>query len=101
MPISVSQMMTRGFGSASVARGVEGRARRIDIVAVDALRVPAEGLELVGERLEGQDLRRGAVGLLVVHVDDGDQVVELPVAAADIAPSQIAPSSSSPSENSV
>ena len=38
-----------------------------------------KALSLSVERLEGHHLGRGAVGLLVVDVDDGDQVVELPV----------------------
>ena len=42
---------------------------------------------------------RGAVGLLVVDVDDGDQVVELVAGRPTWPPSQVEPSSSSPSEN--
>jgi hypothetical protein len=62
-----------------IARGIEGRFHGIDIVAVHALREPAKCFKLLDERLECHDLRRGTVGLLVVDVDHGDQVVELPV----------------------
>ena len=42
--------------------------------------MPAERLELRLERLEVHNFRRGAVGLHVVHIDHGDEVVEFPVA---------------------
>lgn len=60
-------------------RLIERRDQSIDIVAVDPLRVPAEGLPFRREGLEAGDLGRWAVGLLVVDVDDADQVVELPM----------------------
>ena len=72
--------MMRGFGSVEVAGRVEGRDQGIDVVAVDALHVPAERLEARCERLEARHLGGRAVRLLVVDVDDADQVVELPVA---------------------
>ena len=52
LAILVSQMMMRGFGSVRSAGRVEGRDESLDVVAVDALDVPAERLELRRERLE-------------------------------------------------
>ncbi len=46
-----------------------------DVVAVDLLRLPAEGAPLFTHRLHVEDDR--AVGLDAVAVDDGDEVVEL------------------------
>lgn len=79
------------------AGGVEGRDDGIEVVAIDALAVPAEGLAFLGERFRGQQLRRFSVRLLVVEVDEADQVVEavmLPATAA----SQVEPSPSSASD---
>jgi hypothetical protein len=43
------------------------------------LRVPAKGLPLLGNRLDGHDVFDEAVGLGVVVIDEGDQVVQLVV----------------------
>ena len=79
LAILVSQMTIRGLGSCSARARSKARRHGVDVVAVDPLGVPAEGLELGQQRLEAQHLGRGAVGLHVVDVDDGDQVVELVV----------------------
>ena len=76
LPISVSNRITRGLRFRERARPVEGVEHRGQVVAVDALHVPAEGGPLVGQRLEAEHLARRAVGLLVVDVDQADQVVE-------------------------
>ena len=100
LPISVSQMMTRGFGSAMVRAASKAAHQRLDVVAVDALDVPAEGLRTsAASGSKSEHPERGAVGLLIVDVDKGDEVVELPTSRADIAASQVEPSSSSPSES--
>src|SRR5699024_2198823 len=54
----------------------EGPQQRLDVVAVAAAGDPAEGLELVGDRLHREHLGGPAVGLLVVEVDDRDEVVQ-------------------------
>ncbi len=61
---------------------VEGGHDGGEIIAVDALRGPAEGFHLRHQRLEGHHAVARAVGLLVVDIDDGDQVVELVVGGA-------------------
>ena len=80
-PCVVSQMMTRGCGS----RGVRGRRRRPRPARRCRCRRPAARTSRTpsnfgGQRLEVRAPRvDGAVGLLVVDVDDADQVVELEV----------------------
>ena len=59
--------------------GVESRDHGIEVVAVDPSDEPAERLQLVDQRFECHDLRRRAVCLLIVDVDNRDQVVELVV----------------------
>src|ERR1700745_3688700 len=54
--------------------GIESCDHRIEIVAVDPLHEPAEGHELVDQRLESHDLRRRTVRLLIVDVDDSYQI---------------------------
>ena len=100
MAILVSQMMMRGRGSLERARRVEGRDQGVDVVAVDPLDVPAERLATsAASGSKPSTWVDGPSACMVVDVDDADQVVELPVAGADIAASQVEPSSSSPSEN--
>ena len=50
-----------------------------DVVAVDLLRLPAEGAPLLAHRLHVEDDR--AVGLDAVAVDEGDEIVELEMGA--------------------
>ncbi|AHC85779.1 hypothetical protein X970_16245 [Pseudomonas monteilii SB3101] len=59
---------------------VEGADQRIQVIAVHALNEPAKGLPAVDDWLEGQYLAGMAIRLLVVHIDDGDQVVQAPMA---------------------
>ena len=99
-PSCVSQMMTRGFGSAAA------RARRRRRATTASMSLPStrctcqpNAANFVGQRLEASTSRRGAVGLLIVDVDDADQVVELPVAGRHRAPPRSSPRPSSPSEN--
>ena len=47
-----------------------------NVVSVNPLDMPAEGQELVGQRLEIEDAPPWAVGLHVVDIDDGNQIVE-------------------------
>ena len=82
LPISVSNEDDARLGFLQRARRVEGGHHGGQVVAVDALHVPAEGGPLVGQRLEAQHLARGAVGLLVVDVDQADQVGEAVVGGA-------------------
>ena len=63
-----------------VARAVEGVTHRLDVVAVQALHVPAERGPLVGERLEAHHLVGMRVGLLVVQVHQHDEVGKAVVA---------------------
>src|SRR5438445_5324613 len=61
-------------------RRVESCHQCVDIVSIDALHVPPERLELRVEGLEVEHLRRHAVGLHLVDVDQRDEIVELPMA---------------------
>ena len=63
-----------GLGARMVAGGVKGRADGCDVVAVDAQDVPAESCPFVGHPLGRQHLGRGAIGLLIVEIDQADQV---------------------------
>ena len=79
-PIRVSAMIMRGC-AAGCWRAASNAA------ATAAMSLPStrcvnhpNACQFFDERFERHDLRRGAVGLLVVDVDDSDQVVELPVA---------------------
>jgi len=65
------------------AGGGEGGEQRGEVVAVDALGVPAEGGPFFVKRLDAEDARRRAVGLLVVAIDDGDEAVEFVVCAGE------------------
>src|SRR5579875_321995 len=47
-----------------------------DIVAVDPLSVPAKSRPLVHDRLDIHYLLRGAVGLLIVVIDEGHEIVQ-------------------------
>src|SRR5689334_10309067 len=60
-------------------RRVKGGHDGVEVIAVDPAYEPAESLKLVDQRLESHHLLRGAVGLLIVHIDDRDQIVELVV----------------------
>ncbi len=73
-PIRVSKRMTRGLCFLERAGRIEGGDDGRQVVAIHALHMPAEGGPLVGQRLEAHDLPGGAVGLLVVDVDQADQV---------------------------
>jgi hypothetical protein len=57
-------------------RPVERFTDSVEIVAVDALHMPAEGFQLGRQRFEIGDLAGGAIGLHAVDIDNGDQVVE-------------------------
>src|SRR5579875_1676906 len=52
--------------------GEDGR----DVVTVDSLYLPAKRRPLVLDRLDTHDLFGGAVGLLVVAIDEGEEVVQ-------------------------
>ena len=91
LPILVSQMIMRGWRPGAARAASKARDDAVEVVAVDALGEPAEGLELVAKRLEAQHLGRGAIGLLVVDVDDGDQVVELQWCRPTCAPPRSSP----------
>src|SRR5690606_34685863 len=55
---------------------VEGLAEGGEVVSVAAARLPAEGLELLPEGLEGDELLGADVGLECVPIDDRHEVVE-------------------------
>ena len=61
-------------------RGVDGVADLVEVVAVDLEHAPAEGLELLVERLQRHDLLGRAVEAEVVAVDERREVGELVVA---------------------
>src|SRR5437588_573898 len=71
----VSENLTRSFVLQCAAR-MDGGDLGADVVVVHALRVTAVGFPLSGQWLLAQHLRRWAVGLLVILVDHGEQVVE-------------------------
>ena len=72
------------------------------IVAVDLGRLPAEGLELVGQRIERRmRLGRAAEALEVVVVDEGDDVGAASSEEAIRIASQVEPSCTSPSLSTV
>lgn len=62
-----------------LARLVEGGHERVQIVAVDPLGKPAKRLPAIDNRFESQHFTGVAIGLLVVHINNRDQVVQLPV----------------------
>src|SRR5882724_3175003 len=64
---------------AAIARRFESIKRtqdRGEVVAVDALHVPAEAAEAVGQRLDPHDLLGRAVDAELVAVDDADQALQ-------------------------
>ena len=61
---------------------VEGAQQRVDVVAVDALDVPAERRPFVGDRFDAQHPGGGAVGLQGVDVDHRGQVAQPVMACA-------------------
>ena len=54
----------------------DGREQGAHVIAVHALRVPAERMPLILHRLDRHDFARRTVGLLVVAVDESEEVVE-------------------------
>ena len=58
-------------------RGEDGRRG----VAVDALRVPAEGVPFLVQRLETHHLGGRAVGLLIITVDEREKIAQPMVCA--------------------
>ena len=80
LAILVSQMMTRGFGSASArAASKAATSASMSLPSTRCTCQPnASNFGASGSKFE--HLARRAVGLLVVDVDDADQVVELAVA---------------------
>src|SRR5579883_3157668 len=89
LAVPVDDVLHEGDALALDGLGVDGAraVRRLgpaqglldlrEIMAVDGLGMPAEGLQLVGHGLDAHDLAHGAVDLAVVVVDDHRQVVEL------------------------
>ncbi len=61
---------------------IEGLQHSSDVIAIDALHMPAERGPLVGQRLEAEHLAGRAVSLLVVDIDQADQVGEAVVRRA-------------------
>ena len=68
--------VVREDDAGTVARPVELGRERVDVVAVDLHRLPAERLEAVGERLEVEHLARVAERLLPVGVDNRSEAPE-------------------------
>src|SRR5207253_1682160 len=67
------------LGAEVVACGVERGDQGIQVIAIDALSEPAERLPAINDGLKRQNLAGVTIGLLIIYVDDGNQVVELPV----------------------
>ncbi len=60
-----------------IARRIQCRHNRVQVVAVDPLTMPAECLPLRFQRLGTEHLRGMAIGLLVVEIHQTDQVTQL------------------------
>ena len=52
----------------------EGGSKRVDVVPVDLVHVPAEGAPPLAERIEVEHVPCMAESLLSVDVDDGDEI---------------------------
>ena len=85
-------MLGLGKGSALALAGIQhdaagnallgvcvlnGVIDRLNVMAVDLLRVQAEGLRLLGQIAVSQNVIGGAVQLIAVFIDEIDQVVQL------------------------
>ena len=72
-------MTTVGLPAARLAQ-IESPMTLADLIAIDLDGVPPEGLELVGQRIEPQNLVHVAEALDLVEVDDQPEIVELVMA---------------------
>ena len=57
----------------------ERAQNRCDVIAVRPRHPPTDRSPFIGQGLAAKGLAGGAVGLLIVHIDDGDQIAQVPM----------------------